>query len=94
MFEKLITALFRLLPCAFDATAMNRGHFGTVTLWLYKISDADTITQVIVSGYFNEFVDQLRQGDCIIVVDPGTSVDLLTVSSADNVTPVTVVNGT
>lgn len=94
IFDRIIFGLFRLLPCAFDSANMNRGHFGTVTMWLYKISDADTITQAIASGYFDDYVDELRQGDVIIVVDPGTSVDVLTVSSADNVTPVTTVNGT
>lgn len=93
MFEFAISLLLRLLPCAFDSAGMNRIHGGTVGLWLYKISDTDTIASV-TSGYFNDYVDELRQGDVIIVIDPGTSVDVLTVSSADNATPVTTVNGT
>lgn len=92
--KSVISLLLRLLPCAFDSTNMNRLQAGTCTLWIYKISDADTITQAIASGYFNSFTDVLRQGDVIIVVDPGTSVDMLTVSSADNAATVTTVNGT
>lgn len=91
LFMKL---MLRFLPCAFDSTNMNRLQAGTCTLWIYKISDADTITQAIASAYFDEFAPVLRQGDAIMVIDPGTSVDLLTVSSADNATPVTTVNGT
>jgi hypothetical protein len=90
----VISLLLRLLPCAFDSANMNRLQAGTCTLWVYKISDADTITQAIASGYFNSFTDVLRQGDVIIVVDPGTSVDMLTVSSVDNAATVTTVNGT
>jgi len=94
MLNFLIKLALRFLPCAFDSTQMNRLQAGTCTLWIYKISDADTITQAIASGYFSSFADVLRQGDAIIVVDPGTSIDMLTVSSADNATPVTTVNGT
>jgi hypothetical protein len=94
IFEFAISLLLRLLPCAFDPAGMNRIHGGTVGLWLYKISDTDTITQVIVSDYFGAYVDELRQGDVIIVVDPGTSVDVCTVTSADNASPVTIANGT
>ena len=86
--------MLRFLPCAFDSANMNRLQAGTCTLWVYKISDADTITQAIASGYFDSFTDVLRQGDVIMVVDPGTSVDVLTVSSADNAATVTTVNGT
>ena len=92
--DKLIIGLFRFLPCAFSAANMNRIQGGTVTLWLYKAADTDAIAQMAASGYFNSFTDQLRQGDVIIAVDPGTSVDVLTVSSADNAATVTVVNGT
>ena len=86
--------LLRLLPCAFDRSNFNRLHAGTVSAYLYKVSDADTITQVIASGYFNSVTNELRQGDVIIAVDPGTSVDVLTVSSVDNAATVTTVNGT
>ncbi len=92
-FDKLILGLLRFLPCAFSATEMNRLHAGSVTLWLYK-SSVDAIAAIVASGYFTSYVDELRQGDVIIAVDVGTSVDVLTVSSADNATPVTVVNGT
>ena len=93
--DRLLALTLRLLPvpCVFSATDMNRIHAGTVTLWLYK-STADAIAAIIASGYFNDYVDELRQGDIIIAVDVGTSVDVLTVSSANNATPVTVVNGT
>ena len=94
LIDKIVLGLLSFLPCAFDKTNMNRLHAGTVSLYLYKISDADTITQAIASGYFNSMTNELRQGDCVIVVDPGTSVDLLTISSVDNAATVTTVNGT
>jgi hypothetical protein len=90
----LIKTLLRFLPCAFDATSMNRLHAGTVSLYLYKATDTDAIAQMVASGYFNSQTDVLRQGDVIIAIDPGTSVDVLTVSSVDNAATVTVVNGT
>lgn len=93
LLDKMISLVLRCLPCAFDATNMNRLHAGTVTLWVYKTS-ADNIAAIAGSGYFNDYVDELRQGDVIIAVDTGSTVDVLTVSSADNATPVTVVNGT
>lgn len=89
----ILNLLLRLLPCAFTAATMNRMQFGTKTLWLYE-SATDALAAVIVSGYFNDHAPLLRQGDVIIFSDPGTSVDMLTVSSADNATPVTTINGT
>lgn len=83
----------RFVPCVFDATNMNRIHAGTVTLWLYK-SSVDAIAQMAASGYFNNHTDELRQGDVIIAVDTGATVDVLTVTSADNAATVTTVNGT
>lgn len=90
----LLNLLLRLLPCTFSAANMNRLQGGTVTLWLYKAADTDSITEMAASGYFNSFTDVIRQGDVIIAVDPGTSVDVLTVTSADNAATVTVANGT
>ena len=90
----ILSALSGLfVPRAFAAANMNRIQAGTVTLWLYK-SATDAIAAIAASGYFDNHASFLRQGDVIIAVDPGTSVDVLTVSSADNATPVTVVNGT
>lgn len=93
--NSMILGLFRLLPCAFDATNMNRLQAGTVTVWVYKTTDA--IATVIASGYFSNHVNLLRENDIILCVSSsgGTqAVDVLVVSSADNATPVTVANGT
>ena len=93
--DKLISGLLRFLPCAFDSSDMNRLHAGSVTLWLYKSTDA--IGTIVASGYFSAYVDELRENDMILVVGSsgGTqTVDLLVVTSADNATPVTVTNGT
>lgn len=91
--EKLVLGLLRLLPCAFSASSMNRLHAGTCTLWIYKTEDA--IATVAASGYFNSFTDELRKGDVIIVSDTNVpTIDMLTVSSADNAATVTTVNGT
>jgi hypothetical protein len=88
-----IKIALRFLPCAFTAASMNRVHAGTVTLWAYKTVDA--IATVIGSGYFNSFTDQLRNGDIIFVSDTNVpTVDMIVVSSADNATTVTTVNGT
>lgn len=88
MFESLVAATFRLLPCAFDATNMNRIQAGTVTLWIYKTS-VDNQAAITASGYFDAYVNDLRQGDVIIAVDVGTDQATYSVTSADNVTPVT-----
>jgi len=93
IFDKLILGLLRFLPCAFDATNMNRIQAGTTTLWLYKTTDA--LATIVGSGYFSAHVDELRNGDVIIAVDTNVpTIDVLTVTSADNATPVTVLNGT
>ena len=95
MFEKAISLLFRLLPCAFSAANMNRIQAGTVTLWIYKSADAGAT--IVGSGYFDEYVDHLPENDVIIIIGAtgGTqTIDLVVVSSADNATPVTVINGT
>ena len=95
MFTKMIQLLFRLLPCAFDATNMNRIQAGTVTLWIYRSTDA--VATVIGSAYFDLYVNDLRENDVIMIVGStgGTqTVDVAVVSSADNATPVTVINGT
>lgn len=90
-----VSGLFRLLPCAFSATNMNRIQGGTVTLWLYKSTDA--VATIVASGYFNLWTDHLRENDVILVVGSsgGTqTVDVVVVSSADNAATVTVINGT
>jgi len=90
-----IKILLRFLPCAFDATNMNRIQAGTVTLWVYKTTDA--IATVVTSGYFNTHYQLLRENDIILCVSTsgGTqAVDVLVISSADNATTVTVANGT
>lgn len=89
----LILGLVRLLPCAFDATNMNRLHSGTCTLWIYKTVEA--IATVAGSGYFNNFTDELRNGDVIIVSDTNVpTIDMIVVTSADNAATVTTLNGT
>jgi len=90
-----IKILLRFLPCAFDATNMNRIQAGTVTLWVYKTTDA--IATVVTSGYFNTHYQLVRENDIILCVSTsgGTQVpDVLVISSADNATTVTVANGT
>jgi hypothetical protein len=83
----------RFLPCAFDATNMNRIHGGTCTLFIYKTVEA--IATVAGSGYFNSYTDELRNGDIILVSDTNVpTIDVLTVTSADNAATVTTLNGT
>jgi hypothetical protein len=89
----MLLLLSRFLPCAFDATNMNRIHSGTCTLWIYKTVEA--IATVAGSGYFNNWTDELRNGDVIIVSDTNVpTIDVLTVTSADNAATVTTLNGT
>lgn len=91
--DKIVLGLLRFLPCAFDATNMNRLHSGTCTLWIYKTTDA--LATVIASGYFNSWTDELRNGDIILVADTNVpTIDMLTVTSADNAATVTTLNGT
>jgi len=74
---------------------MNRIQAGTVTLWVYKTTDA--IATVVTSGYFNTHYQLLRENDIILCVSTsgGTqAVDVLVISSADNAATVTVANGT
>jgi hypothetical protein len=62
---------------------------------IYKTPD--TIANMTGANYFNGAKDELRQHDIIIAVGStgGTpTVDVLVVTSADGVSPVTVVNGT
>ena len=93
LFDKAVFGLLHLLPCAFDATNMNRMQFGTATLWFYKTVEA--IATVIGSAYFDDHAPLLRNGDVIIVTDTNVpTVDVITVTSADNATPVTTLNGT
>lgn len=91
--DKIVLGLLRFLPCAFDSTNMNRLHSGTCTLWIYKTTDA--LATVIASGYFNSWTDELRNGDIILVSDTNVpTIDMVTVTSADNAATVTVLNGT
>jgi len=93
MFDKIISLLFRLLPCAFAAADMNRIHGGSVTLWLYK--SVDSLATMIGSGYFNSHSELVRNGDIIIIVDTNVpTIDVLTVTSADGASTVTTLNGT
>lgn len=88
-----INLMLRFLPCAFDVTNMNPGHFGTVRVFWYKT--VDPIATVIGSGYFNAYTDQLRNGDIIYVTDTNVpTVDMIAVTSADNASTVTTLNGT
>jgi len=85
----------RLLPCAFDATNMNRIQAGTVTLWVYKTTDA--IATVIASGYFNTHYQLVKENDIILCassIGGVNAVDVLIVTSADGASTVTVTNGT
>lgn len=88
-----INLLLRFLPCAYDATNMNRIHGGSVTLWLYKT--VDPIATVIGSGYFNGASEVVRNGDIILVADTNVpTIDMITVTSADGAAVVTTLNGT
>ena len=88
-----IKLALRFLPCAYDATNMNRIQIGTCTLWIYKTVEA--IATVIGSGYFNNNSDHFNNGDIILVSDTNVpTIDLITVSSADGAATVTTVNGT
>ncbi len=93
--KTIINLLLRLLPCAFDAANMNRIQAGTVTLWVYKTTDA--IATVVASGYFNSHSDLVKENDIILCASStgGTNaVDVLIVTSADGASTVTVTNGT
>ena len=88
-----IKLALRFLPCAYDATNMNRIQVGTCTLWIYKTVEA--IATVAGSGYFNSNSDFFNNGDVIIVSDTNVpTIDMLTVTSADGAAVVTTLNGT
>ena len=89
--NKIVLGLLRFLPCAFDATGMNRIQAGSKTLWLYE--SADATATIVGSGYFDTYTDYLRQGDCILIsggVGGSVDRDSAVVSSADNAATVTV----
>ena len=89
----LINLALRFLPCAYDATNMNRIQVGTCTLWIYKTVEA--VATVAGSGYFNGNSDHFNNGDVIIVSDTNVpTIDMLTVTSADGAAVVTTLNGT
>jgi len=93
--KTFINILLRFLPCAFNATEMNRMQIGTTTKWFYE--SADLLATIIASAYFDAHAPLLRQHDRIEIVSGagGTPlIDVLVVTSADNATPVTVTNGT
>lgn len=93
--KTILAILLRFLPCAFDATQMNRLQLGTTTKWFY--SSDDLLATIIASAYFDDHAPLLRLGDRIEIVSGkgGTPlIDQLVVTSADNATPVTVTNGT
>lgn len=90
MLNKIIGLFLRLVPCAFDATKMNRLHVGTKTIWLYE--DTAAIATIIASGYFNSYTTELRQGDQIFIsagIGGTVTRDSAVVSSADNAATVT-----
>ncbi len=91
----LIRILLRFLPCAgFELKDMNRIQGGTVTLWLYK-SVTDSLATMIASGYFDPVAELVRNGDIIIICDTNVpTIDMVTVTSADGASTVTVLNGT
>lgn len=90
-FLKNLLGLF--VPFAYDKTNMNALKFGTGRMFFYI--SADAIAVVAASAYFDLAVDKVKNGDIIFAVDTNVpTVDMLTVTSADNVTPVTVLNGT
>lgn len=92
--KTLIKFVLRFLPCAFDATNMNRVQVGTNTLWLYR-SDVDALATIIASAYFDPHAPLLNNGDVIIISDNNVpTVDMVAVTSASKATPVTVLNGT
>ena len=93
--DKLILGLLRFLPCAFSAANMNRLQAGTVTLWVYKTTDA--IATVVASGYFNDHAELVKENDIILCASSigGTNaVDVLIVTSADGAATVTTTIGT
>ena len=84
----LINLALRFLPCAFDATNMNRIHIGTCTMWVYKTTEA--VATVVASGYFNDYSDQFNNGDIIWVSDTTLNlINTLGVTSADGAATVT-----
>lgn len=91
--DKFILGLLRLLPCAFDATNMNRVQVGTITLWIYKT--VESVATVVASGFFNPVSDLLNNGDIIIISDTNVpTIDMAVVTSADGAATVTLLNGT
>jgi len=83
-----IKLALRFLPCAFDATNMNRLQLGTCTMWVYKTVEA--IAAVEVSGYFNDYYEQFNNGDIIWVSDTNLNlINTLGVTSADGASTVT-----
>jgi hypothetical protein len=90
--KKFLVSLARLfLPCAFDATDMNRLQAGTMGIWAYK--SADALATIVASGYFNNHTLFMKKGDQILItaVLTGSVVrDSAVVTSADNAATVTV----
>lgn len=85
----LIKIALRFLPCAFDATNMNRLQLGTMTAYYYK-STVDAIAAVAAADYFNDISDSLNNGDVIVVSDTNLNlINTLGVTSADGAASVT-----
>ena len=83
-----IKLALRFLPCAFDATNMNRQQLGTMTIWYLKSTEA--IATVEASGYFNDYSAQFCLGDIIVVSDVTNGlINTLGVTSADGAAVVT-----
>lgn len=79
---------------AFVAANLELVTHGLQKLYMFD-SKADALATVVASGYFNDAANELNAGDVIIAKNTGgTLVDMLIVTSARGVTPVTVVNGT
>ncbi len=78
---------------AFSNTKFNRANFGSVQVYAYETTDA--IATVTASAYFDSVADELKKGSIILVSDTNVgTVDMIVVTSASGVTPVTTVNGT
>ena len=74
---------------SFTSTGLYRIGGAIPALTIYKQED-DDLAAVSADGYFDEAVDQLYQGDVIIVADiANAAVGMLMVTSEDGVTPIT-----
>lgn len=73
---------------------LERQSGGLQKMFMYD-AGADAIATVIASGYFNDVAGEIDAGDVIVAKSGNNAaVDMLIVTSARGVTPVTTVNGT